>query len=59
MIENRNFKLLIQYKSVPPLIDSFSGPQNRETNGGNETISGGLKQLEEIVIFFKLFQFQL
>ena len=25
---------------------SFSGPQNRETNLGNETIGGGLKRLE-------------
>ena len=27
---------------------SFSGHQNRERNGGKDTISGGLKQLEEI-----------
>ena len=34
---------------------SFSGHQNRERNGGNETISGWLKQLEEIEDFFQFF----
>ena len=34
---------------------SFSGHQNRERNGGNETISGELKQLEEIEDFFSHF----
>ena len=34
---------------------SFSGHQNRERNGGNETFSGGLKQLEEIEDFFQFF----
>ena len=38
-----------------PLIVSFSGPQNRETNGGNETIVGGLKQLDEIEDIFQIF----
>ena len=39
----------------PPPIVSFSGPQNRETNGGNETIGGGLKQLEDIEDFLQIF----
>ena len=34
---------------------SFSGHQNRERNGGNETISGELKQLKEIEDFFQFF----
>ena len=34
---------------------SFSGHQNRERNGGNETISGWLKQLEEVEDFFLFF----
>ena len=37
------------------LIVSFYGPSNRETNGGNETIGGGLKQLEEIEDFLQIF----
>ena len=32
---------------------SFSGPLNRERNGGNETISGELKQLKAIEVFFQ------
>ena len=37
-----------------PINVSFSGPQNRETNGGNETIGGRLKQLEEIGEFLQI-----
>ena len=32
----------------PPSIVSFSRPKNGGTNGGNETVGGGLKQFEEI-----------
>ena len=42
-------------KLSTPLIVSFPGPQNREANGGNETIGGGLKKLEEIEDFLKIF----
>ena len=45
---------MVQILSTP-LIVSFPGPQNRETNGGNETIGGGLKQLEEIENFLQIF----
>ena len=45
---------MVQILSTP-LIVSFSRPQNRETNGGNETIGGGLKQLEEIEDFLQNF----
>ena len=38
----------------PSSIVSFSGPENRPTNGGNETIVGGLKQLEEIENFLQI-----
>ena len=41
------FWITKQILSPLPIV-SFSGSQNRETNGGNETIDGGLKQLEEI-----------
>ena len=33
---------MVQILSTP-LIVSFSGPLNRKTNGGNDTIGGGLK----------------
>ena len=45
---------MVQILSTP-LIVSFSGPLNRETNGGNERIGGGLKQLEEIEDFLQIF----
>ena len=45
---------MVQILSTP-LIVSFSGPPNRETNGGNETIGGGLKQSEEIEDFLQIF----
>ena len=45
---------MVQILSTP-LIVSFSGPLNRETNGGNETIGGRLKRLEEIEDFLQIF----
>ena len=33
---------------------SFFGPQNRETNGGNEIIGGGMKQSEESGHFLQI-----
>ena len=33
----------------------ISGPSNRETNGGKETIGDGLKPLEEIEDFLQFF----
>ena len=45
---------MVQILSTP-LVVSFSGPQNRKTNGGNETIGGGLKQLEDIEDFLQFF----
>ena len=45
---------MVQILSTP-LIVSFSGPQNLKTNGGNETIGGGLKQLEDIEDFLQIF----
>ena len=45
---------MVQILSTP-LIVSFSGPSNRETNGGKETIGDGLKPLEEIEDFLQFF----
>ena len=45
---------MVQIQSTT-IIVSFSGPQNRETNVENETIGGGLKQLEEIEDFLQIF----
>ena len=42
------------YILSPPPVVSFSGAQNRETNGVNETIGGGLKELEEIGDFLQI-----
>ena len=47
-------KILKQILSPPPIV-SFAGPQKRETNGGNETIGGRLKKMEEIGNFLQFF----
>ena len=45
---------MVQILSTP-LIVSFSGPSNRETNGRKEKIGDGLKPLEEIEDFLQFF----